>query len=188
MTVAFVEEKPAEPVMSEADFDTIVPKSANGDSAYTNTYTTVSGWTTVNCAIQTGGSSDSNPQFKVVGPDNTHKAVCLNGGKTVGKVTSPTLTGGISKLVINYTKMFTDTTLSVTIKITELATGNTYTKTLYKEADKNDKYTIWNFEWVLDTPVKGDFTIEIVNDCPSKNTSSNKDRLTILDLIWYSAV
>ena len=52
-----------------------------------------------------------------------------------------------------------------------------------------DKYTIWNFEWVLDTPVKGDFTIEVVNNCPSGgSTSKNLDRMTILDLIWYSAV
>ena len=176
--------------MSEADFDTIALPSSkqNGDSSYTATYTTASGWVTKNSAIQCGGTTVMNPQFPVIGADNTHKAPCLNGKTSAfGSITSPTLTGGISKLVINYTKMFTDTKLGATIKITELSTGNTYTATLSKEAEKNDKYTVWTYEWVLETPVKGDFTIEIVNNSPTANTG-NKDRLTILDLIWYSAV
>ena len=177
--------KPAEPVMSEADFDTL---NSTGSSSYTNNLTTTNGWNVTNCAIQVGAATDANPAFTVVGADKTSKAPCLNGKTTApGKITSPTLTGGISKLVINYTKMFTDTKLGATIKITELSTGNTYTATLSKEAAKDDKYIIWTYEWVLETPVKGDFTIEIVNTCPSGNTG-NKDRLTILDLIWYSAV
>jgi hypothetical protein len=49
-----------------------------------------------------------------------------------------------------------------------------------------DKYVIWDYEWVLETPVEGDFTIEVVNDCPSGATG-NKDRFTILELAWESA-
>ncbi len=172
---------------NKADFNTITTKnSSGGDSGYTTSYTTTDGWTTINTAIQAGGSTVMNPQFPVVGPDNTYKAVCLNGKTSApGKLTSPTLSGGISQFNLSYTKMFTDTNLSVTITITELATGNTYTQTVEKTADKNDKYTVWTYEWVLTTPVVGDFTIEIVNNCPS-GTDGNKDRFTILSLEWTS--
>ena len=170
---------------NKADFDTIVTSNANGDSSYKNTYTTANGWTTVNCAIQAGGSKASNPQFPVVGEDNTHKAPCLNGKTSApGKVTSPTLTGGISKLTMSYTKMFTDVKLSVTITVTDLATGTAYTKTVARDVEKDaDKYVVWNYEWTLETPISGDFTIEVVNDCPS-GQDGNKDRFTILELAW----
>ena len=179
-------EVPAEPVVNEADFDTIVTTNANGDSSYNKTFTTESGWVTENSAIQTGGASVMNPQFPVIGEDNSSKAVCMNGKVSApGKISSPTLTGGINKLTINYTKMFTDTKLSATVTITDLTTGAVYTHTIAKEAEANDKYTVWNDEWVLETPIAGDFTIVIANDCPSQATS-NKDRMTILDIIWES--
>ena len=125
-----------------------------------------------------------NPQFTIFGEDNTHKAVTLNGKTTApGKITSPTLTGGISVLRFNYTKLFTDTKLSITVTITG-ADGNSVSKDLAVELDKNDKYTLYEFEWVLEAPVEGDFTIEIVNNCPSNNSSSNKDRISIWYLTW----
>ena len=182
--------KPDAPVAGgSADFNTITTTQASGgDSGYKNSYTTTNGWVTVNSAIQVGGPKDSNPAFIVVGPDNTYKAVCLNGKTTaVGTLTSPTLTGGISKLTINFTKMFTDTDLSVTVTITD-ANGNKYTHVIEKlSLDKNEKYVVYTDVWTLDTPITGDFTIEIVNNCPSKNSSSNKDRFTILDLSWEGA-
>ncbi len=187
----------AEPVGPEtpvaggsADFNTITlpANKPNGDSGYTGTYTTANGWTTVNSAIQCGGSKDSNPQYIVIGPDNTYKAVCLNGKVSApGKLTSPTLTGGISKLTINYTKMFTDTKLSATVTITDLSTGAVYTHVIAKEAAKDDKYSVWTDEWVLETPITGDFTMEIVNNSPTQNTG-NKDRMTILSINWEGAV
>ena len=180
---------PSGSAANKADFDTIVPKTANGDSSYTNSYTTANGWITANSAIQTGGASVINPQFPVVGADNTHKAVCLNGKTSApGSITSPTLTGGISRLTMSYTKMFTDEKLSVTITVTDLATGTAYTKTVARDVQKNDdKYVVWDYEWVLATPITGDFTIVIANDCPSA-LNSNKDRMTILELAWDGAV
>ncbi len=167
-----------------ADFDTIVTSNANGDSSYTKTFTTTDGWVVTNSAIQTGGASVMNPQYPVIGPDNTHKAVCLNGKTSAaGSITSPTLKGGISKLTMDYTKMFTDTKLSVTITITDLATGAVYTHTVEREEEGSTKYAIWTDEWVLDTAIEGDFTIVIVNNCPTAQ-DSNKDRITILDLSW----
>ena len=183
-------DEPDAPVAGgSADFNTIVTPNANGDSSYKNTYTTENGWVSENSAIQAGGANNSNPQYTVIGPDNSYKAICMNGKVGVaGKITSPTLSGGISKLVLTYTKMFTDTKLSVTITITDLATGATYTRTVARDVDKDtDKYVVWTDEWVLETPITGDFTIELVNDCPSNNTSSNKDRITILSITWEGA-
>ena len=185
-------EKPTEPEVpagNKADFDTITLPSSkpNGDSSYTGKYTTANGWNTENSAIQCGGATVMNPQYPVIGADNTSKAVCLNGKTSApGKVTSPVLKGGISKLVINYTKMFTDTKLGATITITDLSNGKTYTKSIEREEDKDTKYVVWTFEWILETPITGDFTIEIVNSCPSQ-LNSNKDRMTILDLMWEPA-
>ena len=186
-----VPEKPVDPdepgdaAVNHADLNTIVTPNANGDSKYTNSYTTESGWVTENSAIQCGGSTDMNPQFTVIGPDNTYKAVCLNGKTSApGKISSPTLSGGISKLTITYTKMFTDTKLSATITITDLATGAVYTDVISREVDKTaDKYVVWTYEWVLEAPISGDFTIEILNDCPT-GQDGNKDRLTVLDIAW----
>ena len=182
--------KPDAPVAGgSADFNTIVLPSSkpNGDSSYTNSYTTANGWVTNFSAIQCGGSTVMNPQFPVIGSDNTSKAVCLNGKTTgVGKITSPVLTGGISKLTINYTKMFTDTKLSVTVTITD-ANGNKYTHIIEAELSKDEKYVVYTDEWVLETPITGDFTIEIVNNCPSGSTS-NKDRFTVLSIVWEGGV
>lgn len=175
------------PIVStdRADFNTITTdQSSGGDASYTKTFTTTNGWTTENCAIQVGGSTIINPAYPVIGPDNTHKAVCLNGKTSApGKLTSPTLSGGIFELKLSYTKIFTDTKLSVTVTITELSTGKTYKKTIERTAEKNDKYIVWTLDWVLETPVVGDFTIEVVNNCPS-GIDGNKDRFTILGLEW----
>ena len=176
---------PEAPVVAKcADFDTIVPKNANGDSSYTNTYTTANGWVTANSAIQAGGATNSNPQFTVIGEDNTHKAVCMNGKVSApGSITSPTLNGGVSKINIDYTKMFTDTILSCTVTVTDITTGTVYTHDITAELPKDEKYVIYNDEWTLDTPISGDFTMVLTNNCPSQNTG-NKDRMTILSIEW----
>ena len=169
-----------------ADFDTITLPSGkqNGDSSYTSTYTTADGWVIKNSAIQCGGTTDMNPQFVVIGSSNAQKAPCLNGKVGAsGSITSPTLNGGISELTIKYTKMFTDTALSVTVTVTDLATGEKYTHTISVTLDKNEKYVPYEDVWTLDVAIAGDFTIEIVNNCPSANTG-NKDRMTILDISW----
>lgn len=179
---------PDAPVASgnSADFDAIALPSSkpNGDSSYTGSYTSTNGWVTANSAIQCGGAADINPQFTVIGPDNTHKAVCMNGKTSApGSITSPTLTGGVSKITINFTKMFTDTELSFTVTVTDIATGTEYTKVISKTLEKNEKYVVYTEEFVLDTAITGDFTIELVNNCPT-GQDGNKDRVTILDIIW----
>ena len=177
--------EPDEPVAGapagSADFNTMGDKS----SSYSDR-TSANGWTATSAALQAGGATDMNPQFVVVGPDESYKAVCLLGKTSAaGTLTSPTLTGGVTKVTMSYTKMFTDTKLGFTVKVTDLTTGEVYTKVVSVELPKDEKYQVYTFEFVLDAPITGDFTIEVVNDCPSQ-LDSNKDRVTILDLSWYA--
>lgn len=159
-----------------ADFNTFnggQPKSSYGS------YSTASGWTAENAAIQCGsdGAGDSNPKFNFLGSGSTF-AVCLlgNTGK-VGTLTSPTLTGGLSKLSFNYGFAFGDTKCKFTVNIKQ--GGNTVqSKTVEETLAKFDVHT---FTW--DVAVSGDFVIEVVNDCPS-NAASNKDRVSIWNMTW----
>ena len=176
-------ETPEQTKGGSADFDTLLPGS-NGSSSYTTSYTTTDGWVINNSAIQAGGTTDMNPQFTVIGPDNSHKAICMNGKVSApGAITSPTLAGGVSKITINYTKIFTDTELSFDVIVTNLATGEKQTYNVAKTLDKNEKYVVYTAEIVLDTAIAGEFTIELVNKCPTGNTG-NKDRTTILSIDW----
>jgi hypothetical protein len=89
---------------------------------------------------------------------------------------------------MKYTKIFTDKKLAVTVTITDVTTGNKYTHVVERDVANDAKYTVWDAEWILETPVTGDFTIEVVNNCPSGgSTSKNLDRMTVLELAWEGA-
>jgi hypothetical protein len=161
------------PVVNKVVFDFEKANSNYG------AYTSASGWVIANGCVQAGGTSDSNPYFKAIGADNTTQAVCLNGkNSAIGKLTSPTLTGGISKLTFNYGIMFSDSKVGVTIKITD-ANGVSQTTTLSDTT--MTKFAVETFTWTLETAVTGSFTIEITNTCPS-NSTSNKDRISIWNI------
>ena len=179
------------PVVSggKADLETIQTSMAQGDSSYTKTFTSAAGWVSVNAAIQTGNSTNINPQFTVIGPDMTYKAVCLNGKTTaIGTLTSPTLNGGISKLTFNWAKVFSDTKIKFTVTVTDLATGAKYEYVVDRTFTdgKDGQHVLQTEEFVLETPITGDFTIQFVNNAPSASTS-NKDRATIFNIAWESA-
>ena len=164
----------------EADLNTL--NCSAGDPTYTGAYTTASGWKTKNAAIQVGGTSNSNPTFTVIGTDSSYKAVCLNGKTSApGTLTSPTLVGGVQEISIDYTKMFSDTMLSVDVIVTDLTTNNVYSHTISKEVIYNENYCVYSDTWTLDTLIEGEYTVQIINNCPSK-LNSNKDRITILNV------
>ena len=173
-------------IAGEADLTTIVTPKEFGDSSYSNSYTSTNGWVSTNAAIQTGNTADVNPQFMFIGPDKTHKAVCLNGKVGAsGTLVSPTLNGGISKLEFKWGKAFTDTKIGFTVIVTDLTTNVKYEKTISWEGGKNENQKVANtVEFVLDAPIEGDFKVEFINDCPSASTS-NKDRVSIFDIVWY---
>ena len=164
----------------KADLDTIT-----GTSTSYITSTTTSGWTATNAAVFKGGTTDSSPAFVLIG-DASNRGVALNGKTSaVGKLTSATLTGGISKLTFTYGNVFSEANgVDITINIKQ---NDEVVAT--KQLDNNSvtQYTAYTFEWVLDTAIKGEFVIEIVNNCPSNNSSKNKDRVVICDIEWTSA-
>lgn len=156
-----------------ADLNTLEAKSSYG------TYTTTAGWVLTNCAVQSGGDVDNNPVFKFIGSADT-RAACLNGKKsTPGKITSPTLAGGIKSLTFKYGFAFSDTKCKFTINIIQSGTVKA-TKTV--TIDKITKLEAVDFSWT-DINVTGDFVMEIVNDCYSGSTS-NKDRVSIWNIAW----
>ena len=161
-----------------ADFNTFnggTPKSSYG------TYTTTAGWTATNAAIQSGSEQapGTNPAFAFISNSPSVLGACLLGNTTkIGTLTSPVISGGISKLMFNYGFAFKETKCQFTINIKQ--NGSTVqTKTVTVETiEQNHAYTL---EW--DANVAGDCTIEIVNDCISAATT-NKDRVTIWNLSW----
>ena len=158
-----------------ADFNTI----ASTNSSYVKS-TTTSGWVATNCAVMGGGTSDSNPKFKVFGDAST-RAFTLNGKTSAkGSIVSPTLTGGISALSFNFTNCFSESN-GVDITITIKQNG---TAVATKKLDQNSvtNLTAYTFTWE-DINVKGDFTIEITNNSPT-NKNENKDRVSIWNLEW----
>ena len=173
------EEEPTEGT-NRADLDTIT-----GTSTSYITSTTTSGWTATNAAVFKGGTTNSSPAFVLIG-DASNRGVALNGKTSaVGKLTSATLTGGISKLTFTYGNVFSEANgVDITINIKQ---NDEVVAT--KQLDNNSvtQYTAYTFEWVLDTAIEGEFVIEIVNNCPSNNSNKNKDRVVICDIEWTSA-
>ena len=165
-------------VVLKADFNTI----SNTTASYV-TSTTASGWKATNCAIMGGGTSDSNPKFKVFGDAST-RAITLNGKTSAkGKLVSPVLADGVKSISFKYTNVFADNNgvdITITIKDKD---GKVLTS---KRLDDNNvtQKVAKEFTWVLETPVTGEFVIEITNNSPSNNSSNNKDRVSIWEFQW----
>ncbi|MBR2967017.1 MAG: prepilin-type N-terminal cleavage/methylation domain-containing protein [Clostridia bacterium] len=158
-----------------ADLNTLSTSTSYGKS------TTEDGWVATNSAVLKGGTSNASPVFSCIGTEEDF-AVCLNGKTSAkGSLVSPTLSGGISKLTFNWTAVFGDSKLggTITIKDTQGNTLATYTF----GSNSVTKFNVQAETWELETPIAGDFTIEIVNNCPSNN-NSNGDRLAIWNITW----
>lgn len=149
------------------------------------TVTTTSGWTATNAAVLVGGATDANPVFKFIGSDDSTVAITLNGKTSaVGKLTSATLSDGISKLSFNYGHAFSDSKgVDITINIKK---GDEVVATTRLDNDSVTQKTAYEFTWELDAVVEGEFVIEILNNSPS-NSTSNKDRISIFNFTWESA-
>ena len=182
--------EPETPVVTggRADLETMDYKGTGNYTGGTSSYTSLTsanGWVSNNAALLVGGTSDANPVFKFIGADNTTRAVTINGKTTAsGTLTSPTLTGGISKITFNYGHAFSDKNgVDINITITEVATGATTVLNLKKAGADVVQKTAYTAEFVLETPVAGEFTIVFSNNCPSNNTG-NKDRVSLWNIEW----
>ncbi len=152
-------------------------KSTNSYGSYNST----AGWSVVNSVILQGRATDGedkNPVYGFIGDASTF-AVCLNGKTTaVGKLTSPTLSGGIGTLTLNYGLPYSDTKFNCTVNILQ---GGTVVASADIAPESITKLTKYDFSAELN--VAGDFVIEIVNNSPS-NSTSNKDRSAIWNISW----
>lgn len=149
------------------------------NSSSYKTVTTTAGWVATNCAVQSGGASDSNPVFTMIGSTADTKAVCLNGKSSApGSLVSPTLAGGIKTLTFKYGFAFSDSQCKFTVNIKQ---GGSVVKTQTVDLSSVTKFEVYNFS--MDCNVSGDFVIEIVNDCKT-GTDKNVDRVSIWDITW----
>ncbi len=165
--------------VGRADFETA--GAAAGSYA---TRTTTDGWVATNAALLSGGTTDANPKFIFIGAEST-RAITLNGKVGgAGKLTSPTLSNGISKLSFKYGHAFSDKNgVDITINIIQ---NGVVVATYHLDNDTVTQKTAYDFVWTLEEEVKGDFTIEITNNSPSNSSSGNKDRVSIWDFEWVS--
>ncbi len=150
------------------------PKSSYG------TYTNATGWEALNCNILSGTyGENNNPAFSFIGSPTT-LAACMNGNTDKpGKITSPSLAGGISTLTFNYGYPYNESKLAFTINIIQ---NGSVVKTQTVTDDAPEKFKVYSFE-MSSIGVTGDFSIEIINDCPSAN-AKNGDRVAIWNLTW----
>ncbi len=180
----FVIEAPVALTATSADFGTLSTTTSYGS------HTTTDGWIATNSAVYSGNAdgSNGNGSFSAIG-DASARAICLNGKTSaIGTLLSPKIANGIKSLSFNWGIMASDTKISATINIKNengeiIATNKVENLSLNTNTDK---YVAQLFTWELTTAVEGNFTIEIINNCPS-NSTSNKDRLSIWNLAWVNA-
>jgi hypothetical protein len=179
-------EQPGTPVTANrADFETFPEKYGQ----YNKEFTSTAGWHTVNCAIQEGYTTDSNPQFfcigKVPGTDTWAKAVCINGKTSAsGVLESPEIAGGCGVLSFNYGNLFKEAN-GVSFQV-EVIQGGSVVKTLTFTKDNASVVQKTMYEGSIEVNVSGTFKLKFTNLCPSNNSSSNKDRVSIWNLTWTS--
>lgn len=158
------------------DFNTF-NNSSPATTDYTRSYSTASGWTTEWALILPGGTDNTNfisTDAKVLSP-------CLDGTPSrVGKLTSPTIAGGISKLVFKYGFPYNEkSAIGFTVNIKQ---DGSVVATKTVKVDSPVVRTAYEFD--LDCSVSGDFTIEIVNDAIGSGTTTNYGRVAIFGMSW----
>ena len=158
-----------------ADFGSF-SESGVSDSHYADR-TNDDGWTVTNARCD-GQAFDTF---------NTSDQITLNGvTSNPGKLTSALIKdGSISSLKFNYGYAFVENrTISLTINIKNAEGEIVATTTLLDTTVTQNVGE--SFTWTLDETYVGDFTIEIINNCPSGSATTYKDRVSIADLYWYA--
>ncbi len=144
------------------DFGTIT--KANG---YTS-FTSEAGWTA------------ENTMFYSEDMETSSQALIINGKTSaVGKITSPTLTGGCGTLTINYAYTFSE------------KNGVSFHVAIMQNGAVAKEYDVIDTELAKATPavsttdinVAGDFSIVITNNSPT-NKNGNSDRYAIWGITW----
>ena len=173
---------PPPTIANRGDFETM-----GTPSGQYNTWTSSNGWVATNSMLLAGGDKDSNPNFIFIGfmtgSDKDYAyAPTLNGKTTsVGTLVSPVIHGGMTKLQFSYGAAMSDKLLSFKVDVKQ---NGSVVKTWTVENSNVTQRTAYTF--AENCSINGDFTIEITNLCPS-NSTSNKDRVSIWNLVWDPA-
>ena len=155
--------------------------SINWNSSYIARQSSA-GWVGEYCAVQAGGPADANPVFpSLLGSSEDARAWVINGKTSqVGKITSPVITTGCGTLTFNYGMAFSEANgFNFTVDIIQ---NGEVVKTFNVVNADNTKFAKHTFTEEIN--VAGEFQIVITNNCPSQNSSSNKDRYSIWDVMW----
>ena len=167
---------------TQDDFETM---NGGSTTAYYTTLTSDLGWTATNCNLLCGGTVSSNPVFEFIGykEGSTTQyafAPCMNGKTSaVGTITSPTLSGGLGTLTFSFGQPYSESNgLSFRVDIIQ---DGTVVKT-ETVTESTTQYTAYSKS--IDVNVSGEFSIEFTNLSPSSNSSSNKDRCCIWNVVW----
>ena len=165
---------------TRADFETM--GEPNG-SQY-GTFTSAKGWVATNSLLFSGGATDIPPVYQFIGymtgSESSYAMAPTLNGKTsaVGTLVSPTLKGGMKKLSFSYGAAFSDKNLAFRVDVKQ---NGSVVKSWEVNKTSVTQKTAYAFEESCD--ITGDFTIEITNLSPS-NSTSNKDRVSIWNLVW----
>ncbi len=169
--------------------DPVTPPTPGGNSVNFNIFGEKSngyldreaeGWVAKYCALAIGGADNPNAAVYPFLPDENTYALVIDGStKRQGSLTSPTLTGGVSKVTFNYGFAFSDKKCAFTVNIKQ---NGTVVATQTETLDSIEKNKVYNFS--MTCSVKGDFVLEIINDAYSQSTSNNSDRVAVWDLTW----
>ncbi len=167
---------------TRADLETM---NSGEPTGFYNTYTSKAGWKVSNGNLLKGGDVDSNPVFKFIGymtgsTKDYAFAPCLNGKtSSVGTLTSPELTSGISTLSFNYGMPYTDKALKFRVDVLQ---AGAVVKSFTVEQASPVKYTVYTFSEAID--VAGNYSIEFTNLSPSNTNEANRDRVAIWNITW----
>lgn len=144
------------------------------------TYTSSDGWVATWSQILSGSAEpDNKTTFAIFGTDKDY-AVCINGRVSKkGSLVSPVLSGGIGTLYFDYCLPYNDNKIKLTVNIKQ---NGTVKATTTVEKTSATKLTVYKF--AHDFNVSGDFTIEIVNECPSTYDQGNKDRTAVWNIAY----
>ena len=176
------------------DFETMNSGEPTSQTSFTE-LTSTKGWRAINAGLLKGGTSDAAPTYAMIGKkadgsDTWAYAVHLNGkldspqGSPVGILYSPVIKGGIKTLSFSYGYVLTDPGVSFTVYFYDMTYDNPVEITS-KRINIHDpnaaKLTAYNYNVALD--INCDVMIKIQSDGVS-NSTSNKDRFAIWNIMW----
>lgn len=149
-------------------------------SAYIENMTSTGGWVAKWCGLAIGGGDNANSATYSFLPDADTFALVIDGSiARQGSLTSPTLTGGVKTLSLNYGFAFNETKAAFTVNIKQGGEVKATKTETIESITKNQVYT-----FSMDANVSGEFVIEILNNAYSAATKGNKDRVAIWNLKW----